>query len=51
MNCPNIRFLTTLSALKNKLLFFDKIFATDDLPEDREPVIPIFISLILTPII
>ena len=33
------------------MLFFDKIFATDDFPEDKEPVIPIFINLTLTPIV
>ena len=42
--------LTTLSALKSSFLFLDSILATDDLPEDNDPVIPIFIKVILTPV-
>ena len=43
--------MTILSALKRMSLFFDKILATEDFPDDREPVIPIFINLTWTPAI
>ena len=33
------------------LLFFDKILATEVFPEDKEPVLPIFINLIWTPVV
>jgi hypothetical protein len=38
------KFLTILSALKSKFLFFDSILATEDFPEAKDPVIPIFID-------